>query len=279
MRTARGMFAVLATALASSLSGSTASAQESHSHGSAHDVGLHLSNRWTECSFQLDPSLTRAAWHQFTAEAGLVTYFRPLVDARPLGKGNFEISLLQWQTGIDDADAAWNDTFVHPDSDHWLFEGPRLVFPGLTARAGVTDRIDVGAYVTKSPGANYGFYGGQVQLNVVDDAQKNWAASTRLSFVSMYGPEDLDLTVYGLDLMASRRYAPTSWAAVSPYVGVSTYLSSSHEKTSAVDLDDENVLGAQGMVGAVVELSKVRLAAEYSLSRVNSISMKLGVGF
>jgi hypothetical protein len=279
MYMARRMILVLATTVAAAMSTSRASAQHRHGHGTDHDVVLHVNNRWKECSFQLDPALTQAAWRQFTDEAGLVTYFRPLMDARPLGKGNFEVSVLQWETGIDATEAAWNDTFVHPDSEHWLFEGSRLAFPGLTVRAGVTDRIDVGAYVTKSPGANYGFYGGQVQLNIVDDAQKDWAASTRLSFVSMYGPEDLELTVYGADFVASKRYTPTTWAAVSPYLGVSGYLSSSQETTSAVALDDENVLGVQGMVGAVVELSKLRLAAEYNLARVNSISMKVGVGF
>src|SRR5687768_10097964 len=120
---------------------------------------LHVNPRWHECSFQLDASLTQAAWRQFTQEAGLVAYFRPLSDARPMGRGKFEVSILQWETGIDAGDAAWNDTFVHPDSTHWLFEGSRLAFPGLMIRAGITSRTDVGLYVTKSPGANYGFAG------------------------------------------------------------------------------------------------------------------------
>ena len=46
---------------------------------------LHLNNRWKECSFVIDPSLTPEAWHQFVSEAGLVTYIRPLASARPLG--------------------------------------------------------------------------------------------------------------------------------------------------------------------------------------------------
>ena len=98
---------------------------------------LHVNPRWKECSFQLDPSLTQSAWRQFTEEAGLVTFFRPLSDARPLGKGRFELSALKWKTNINARDAAWNDTFVHPDSTHWLFEGSGLEFPGLTAGANV----------------------------------------------------------------------------------------------------------------------------------------------
>jgi len=239
---------------------------------------LHVNPRWKECSFQLDPSLTQSAWHQFSQEAALVAYFRPLTDARPMGKGHFELSMVQYKTGIDDKDAAWNDTFVHPDSAHWLFEGDGLKFPGLMGRVGVTGSTDVGFYFTKSPGANYGFYGAQVQHSLLESPTRAWSAAARLSFVSMYGPEDLDLRVYGADLVASRTFALTNWASVSPYAGGSTYVSSAHEQSKVVDLDDENVLGAQAMVGAAVQVSKARLAVEYNMSRVNSLSLKIGVG-
>jgi len=239
---------------------------------------LHVNPRWRECSFQLDPSLTQSAWHQFTQEAGLVAYFRPLSDAQPMGKGHFELSMVQYKTGIDASDAAWNDTFVHPDSTHWLFEGSGLEFPGLMGRAGITRSTDVGFYLTKSPGANYGFYGAQVQQSLVRSTTSDWAAAARLSFVSMYGPDDLDLSVYGVDLLASRRFAVSRWAEVSPYAGVSSYLSTSHEKTTAVDLDDEQVLGAQAMIGASVQLSVARLGVEYNVARVPSFSLKVGFG-
>lgn len=239
---------------------------------------LHVNPRWKECSFQLDPALTQKAWRQFTREAGLVAYFRPLSDAQPMGKGRFELSVLQWQTGIDDHDAAWNDTFVHPDSAHVLFEGEGLKFPGLMVRAGVSDATDVGFYFTKNPGANYGFYAAHVQHAFVQNPESHWAIAARGSFSSIFGPEDLDLRIAGVDLLASRRFALTRWAAVSPYVGTSTYLSSSHEKTKAVDLDDEHVVGVQAMAGATLQVSKARLGVEYNAARVNSLSVKIGVG-
>jgi hypothetical protein len=238
---------------------------------------LHINDRWHECSFQIDPSLTQAAWRQFSREAGLVVYFRPLSDARPMGKGNFEISAVQWETRIDDADAAWNDTFVHPDSTHYLFEGDGLKFPGLMIRSGVTEKTDVGLYVTKNPNANYGFFGGQVQRALVSNAR--WGAAARASFVSMYGPEDLDFSVYGVDLAGSRTFTLNRWASVSPYVGISHYLSRAHEKTTAVSLKDEVVAGSQGSFGTALNVSAVRLAAEYNVAQVRSLSLKMGVGF
>jgi hypothetical protein len=251
-----------------------------HDHGQHDNVQLHVNPRWEECSFQLDSTLTQESWHQFTREAALVAYFRPLIDAKPMGKKNFEIALLQWNTAIDDADDAWNDTFVHPDSAHWLKEGSRLPIPGLTFRAGIANRLDLGIYWTRSIGANYGFWGAQLQYNLVNNVERNWAASTRLNFVSMYGPEDLNLNVMGLDFLASKEFQIRSDRfTISPYIGVSTFLSNSHEKTTAVELDDEHVVGAQGMVGAVLKLALVRVAVEYNFSEVSTLSYKIGIAF
>ena len=58
----------------------------------------------------------------------------------------------------------------------------------------------------------------------------------------------------------------------------STYLASAHEKTSAVALDDENVIGMQATVGAAVQLSKARLGVEYNVAKVSSLSFKVGFG-
>jgi hypothetical protein len=246
----------------------------------AQDVKLHVSSRWKECSFQLDPSLTQAAWHQFTREAGLVAYFRPLIDAKPMGPMHFELSILNWQTGIDPKQSAWNDTFVHPDSAHWLTEGPRLAVPGLTARMGLTKKIDAGIYWTKNVNANYGFYGGQIQYNLFNNSEKRWAASARIGFTSIYGPDDITMHIYGLDLIASKEFRVHSdWIFVSPYAGVSTYLSSSHESSPRVDLKDEHVAGGQAMIGTLLKISCARLGVEYNFAKVNTLSFKIGATF
>jgi hypothetical protein len=263
--------ATMALAMASMPLSAGAQTNESHPH-------LHINTRWKECSFQLNSALTPAAWRQFSEEAGLVAYFRPLNDAKPMGKGKFEVSLLQWKTGIDDHDAAWNDTFVHPDAEHWLFEGSGLQFPGLMVRAGVSSKTDVALYATKSVGANYGFVGVQVQRNLIGGESRKWAASTRLSITSMYGPDDVDLAVAGLDLLASREFTLSKWASVSPYVGVSSYGTRAHEKSSVVALDDAYAGGSQAMVGATLSLAAARIGVEYNVARVNSFSLKVGFG-
>lgn len=245
-----------------------------------HHPVLHVNPRWEQCAIQLSPQLTQSAWRQFTREAGLVAYFRPLVDARPMGRGKVEVSLLQWQTAIDDMTSAWNDTFVHPYDTHWLYESPNgLAFPGLAVRAGVTSKLDVGVYATKNLQSNYGFVAAQAQYSLLRDEERNWDLAGRVSASSLFGPEDVDLRTAGADALLSRRYAVTSWATVSPYAGVSAFLANSHEKTTVVNLADETAGGLQAMLGAVVQVSKVRLAAEFNTARVNSRSLKVGVAF
>jgi hypothetical protein len=234
---------------------------------------LHTNNRWDECAIVIDPSLTQDAWHQFVAEVGQVAYFRPLTSARPLGRGRVELAILNSGTGIDDADAAWNDTFSHPDSTHWLFEGNALVIPGLMARVGVSDRIDVGAYYTQNFAANYGIAGGQVQYSLLGDPARYLAAAGRVSAAWLFGPEDLGASVYGLDFVVSR-----DLSIFSPYVGVSGYLSRGREHTSKVTLEDENIFGVQGMVGVAVRYSVLRLGGEVSLGRVPGYSFKVALG-
>jgi hypothetical protein len=246
---------------------------------SSRHVRLHVSDRWADCAFQLDPALTQEAWRQFTKEAGLVTYFRPLRDAAPLGARKFEISVVQSVIGIDDHDSAWNDTFVHPDSAHWLYDGSGLPVPGLMGRAGVTDRLDVGVYFTMNPNANYGFAGGQVQYNFTQQASAGVDASARANLVALFGPEDLNLTVYGLDLIASRQYPLLARVSIAPYVGVSGYLSSSHEKAAVVSLHDERVAGVHAMAGAVAQISVLRIAVEYDAGSVQARTVRIGAAF
>jgi hypothetical protein len=142
----------------------------------------------------------------------------------------------------------------------------------------VTAKTDVAAYATKSPGANYGFYGAQVQRAFLGGSSP-WGAAARMSFVSMYGPEDLDFGVYGIDVVASRTVTLSRRISLSPYAGLSHYLARSHEKTAAVDLKDEVVPGSQGSFGVTLNLAAARLGAEYNVAAVRSFSLKMGVGF
>lgn len=269
------------TAAAAIALATTSPAQAQYFHGGTHGPEiphLHTSTRWKECSFQLSPNLTKEAWQQFTREAGMVIYFRPLVDAKPLGKGSFDVSLMQWKTGIDDADAAWNDTFVHPDAEHYLFDGPRLPLPGLAARAGVTDGMDVGVLYTRNPNANYGVYGAQLQQSLVRNENSGAYLSARLSYSALFGPEDMGFDVSGLDIVGSKSVSLTRRVTLSPYAMVSGFFTRSQERSAVVNLADENALGMQATAGATLSGYGIRVAMEYNAATVSTVSMKVGFG-
>jgi hypothetical protein len=250
-----------------------ASAQ-SHSH-----PPLHVSDRWKDCAFQLDASLTRSAWRQFTREAAQVIYFRPLRDASPMGAGRVELSMIQAHVGIDDNDAAWNDTFVHPDSTHVLFEGSGLDVPGIMGRVGVTDRVDAGFFFTKNPNSNYGVAGGQVQYNMLNRGPASIDASVRASASTLFGPEDVNATVYGVDAVVSRTFNIRRGVSIAPYVGATSFLSTTSEKSNVVDLPDEHIAGVHANAGAVANVSFLRVAFEYDAAAVQSRTLKIGFGF
>ena len=52
---------------------------------------------------------------------------------------------------------------IHPRVSSSGFQ----LFPGLMVRSGLSDRMDLGVYFTKAPGANYGFYGAQLQRSLI----------------------------------------------------------------------------------------------------------------
>lgn len=247
---------------------------------SAQDIHLHVNPRWDECSFQLDPSLSQQEFKVFTREAGMVACFRPLVSARSMGAGRFEVSVLQWKTTIDESKGAWNNTFVHPHDEHYLIGGDALPFPGLTLRVGLTDRLDAGVYWTMRPGANYGFAGAQLQCRILNAEKHNVDVSSRLGFNALYGPKDINFGVYALDLLASRRFnLYKQLISFSPYAGGSITLARSHEKSDLVNLNDEIATGFQAMAGAVVNIRNFSIATEYNLASVNSLSFRLGYNF
>ncbi len=238
---------------------------------------LHLTDKWNNCSMILDPSLTQDAWHQFTQESGIVFYFHPLTSAKPLGPGNFTFAIVTGFTGLDDNDPAWNDTFQHIDSTHYLVpENQILAFPSLFASYGFNENIDIGAYYTMNPGTNYSAVGGSIKYSIINDPVKKFSVAVRASsvFVLLKGKSDFNLNVHGIDLLLSR-----DLDIITPYGGVSTYLSRNHETTDKVNLNDENVIGFQGKVGITAPISFLRLSTELNFAAVTTASIMIGFGF
>lgn len=232
-------------------------------------VYWHLDPNVETCSMVIDPSLTQGQWETFTRQISGIATFKSLESAGPLGKMNFTLGIDYSTTPVDQHDPAWINTFTHPDADCPL--GDEINTPTLPARLGVSAKMDVGAYWTTAPGANYGLLGGEFKYAFLRESAKAPAAALIASFGMLTGAPDYNISVYSLGLMAGKRLAKFT-----PYLGIRESVAIATETTSKVDLDRETLPLTQGFIGSTFSLWKLGLAAEYNVAAVNTLSFLIG---
>jgi len=244
----------------------------SHAQGNGNEVYWHIDPGVKSCSMVIDPSLTQDQWHRFTREVGAISSFKSLASAKTLGKFSFQVAVDYASTRVDQHDPAWINTFTHPDEDCPL--GDAVAYPTLRARMGVSDDIDVGGNWTVAPGSNYGLLGGEFKYAFSKESENSPAAAVRASVSILTGVPDFNLSIYSVDLLASKDIA-----MVTPYVGIRTSLVVGTETSSKVDLKKETIPIAQGYVGATCSLGFFGLAAEYNIASVNTFALAVGFNF
>lgn len=245
-------------------------------HEGDHAVNLHIDNTYKECSMMLDPSITQSELHDFTREAAPILYFKPLAGAKPLGKFNFDIGVEQTRTSpLEDYKGKWNNTFVHPTADHYLVpDSHALAIPLLHVRMGITDKIDVEGYVTKSFGANYGFAGGAVKYAFYHGVESAWAASARLGYAAIFGVSDFNYHQGSADALLSHDL----WL-FRPYAGLGFTVSNLTPTTGKVTVTSETIPGVMGIVGVQFTWKNLSLAAEADIGVINMYTFRLAVTF
>lgn len=250
-----------------------ARAAEAH-HTGEHAVTLNTNRTWTEeCAMVVSPALTQADFAYFTKDISSMLYFRPMGGAQPLGAYQFDIGLELARTAqFKDYHPAWNNTFSHPDAEHWLTEDHYLKLPFLSAHMGVTDAVDVGLGATKNFGANYGWVSADVKYAFVQKEEYNLAVRGALS--SLFGVRDYSIQQGSVDLLASRTIR---W--FTPYVGATAILTTASETTAKVDLERVNHVSVEGLVGLQATWKHVNVAAEADIARVNMYAFKIGTMF
>ena len=244
----------------------------SYAQSDGNDVYWHIDPRVKTCSMVIDPSLTQAQWKRFTKQVGAILTFKSLASAETLGKMNFYINIDDSYTPIDQHDLAWINTFTHPDENCPL--GDAISYPTIRARMGVSDNMDIGAYWTTAPDANYGMVGGEFKYKFSQESEKLPAAAVRASISILTGVPDYNLNVYGVDLIASKKIA-----VLTPYIGFRESLAIGTETTSKVNLDKESLLITQGYAGVSYSIWMLNLAAEYNVSSVNTFALAIGFNF
>lgn len=256
-------FVVVATSIVPLLFGS-----RSYSQGND-GVYWHIDPSVKSCSMVIDPTLTQAQWETFTRQAGAILSFKSLASAEPLGKLNYVLGIDYSLTPVDQHDPAWINTFTHPDADCPL--GDQIQIPTVRARLGVSPTMDVGAYWTIAPGANYGLVGGEFRYAFLRESPRVPAAALSASASWLTGVPDFDFGVYSVGFVASKRIA-----MFKPYVGIRESLAVGRETTSKVDLKTESIPLTQGFLGATYSIWRLGLGAEYDVAAVNTFAFVVG---
>jgi hypothetical protein len=246
-----------------------------HGGGHGHDASgaaptLHVGKAYESCYFDLHPELTQRQLRTFTAEAGEVVRFQQLGAARALGAGTWSFDIGQVSTPINDAKGAWNNTFSHPEADHYLGDVQNI--PRLGLRYGLNGWVDLGLWGTLNPTSNYGFVGVDAKLTLLEDeiAAVPVHVAVRPSLTTVLGPKEIWFGNAAVDLTAG-----LTVAGLSPYVGVGGTLGAAVERSSDVDLDPALTVMPVAVTGITYQLWHVHVAAEATWSTVQTYGVVL----
>jgi hypothetical protein len=242
-----------------------------HGGDEAGAAPLHVGTAYKSCYFDLHPELTQKQFRTFTREGAMVVRFEQMAAPDALGSGSWSFSIGQSATPIDDRKGAWNNTFSHPESDHYLGDVQQI--PRLSARYGLNERVDLGLWGTVNPQANYGFVGADAKLSLVDShfGTLPYHVAVRPSVTSVIGPKELWFGNAGLDVTAG-----VTVAGLSPYVGVGGTLGAAVETSRDVSLDPAITVTPVAVTGLAYHIWHVHLAAEATFSTVSTYGMVVG---
>jgi hypothetical protein len=235
---------------------------------------LHVDPSLDDCEVHFAPELSQGAYRGFVREFGTISAFKQSGPPATLGKRHVAIDLEQIYFSVDEASAAWNDTFTHPAADHWL--GANKAFPKLRLRAGVTDDVEVGAFFTKSLEANYGWLGVETKWAVLRQrADMPVTLAVRGAYTKTLYVSDMDMHALTGDASVGR----TFWRTVTPYLGVGVDAVVARETSRAVNLRTEALVVPHGTAGVEVRFWHVALGAEAQVSALTSYQAQVSAVF
>jgi hypothetical protein len=238
------------------------------------DPVLHVDSSVKDCEVRFAPELTQPAFRRFVREFGSVSAFKQGAPPKTLGRWGVALDVEQIFFKVDDKAAAWNDTFVHPTADHWL--GADKSFPKLRMRLGVTDDVEVGAFFTKSPEANYGWLGLEGKYAILEQrGDMPVALAVRGAYTKTLYVADMDMHAVTADVSLGR----TFWQIVTPYVALGADGVLARETTDAVDLKSEHLVVPHLTAGFELRYWHLAIGAEAQLAAINSFQAQVSAVF
>jgi hypothetical protein len=240
----------------------------------ASDPPLHVDPSLKDCSVKFAPELTQGAFARFAREFGSVSAFKQASPPTTLGQWRFALGIEMSSFSVEEHAAAWNDTFAHPDPTHEL--GSEKRFPKLRLRMGVTDDLDIGAYYTENPEANYGWLGLEAKYGLLRQGEDMpVSVSLRGAYTKTLYVTDMDMHALTLDVAVGR----TFWRVLTPYLGVGADAVLARETSAAVNLKTEAPFVPHLAAGLEVRLWRVSLGFEAQVAAITNYEAQLSFVF
>lgn len=226
---------------------------------------LHVNPGNNTCEIELDASLTQDQFHGFIKELSSIGAVKQASSTEPLGKYVFEFGLEYAYTPVNDDSARWNNTFTHPEADHYLFD---IALIKLRARMGISDRLDGGLYVSTVPQSNVTLLGFDFKYTL--DEWKTIGTAVRVHYSKLFQTHDVDLDVIGMDLSAGKKFR-----YLTPYIGAGGFYSMGKENSSKVQLHNESIFQPHEFVGVDLRISSFKLGVEAEYGSVPTYTLKV----
>ena len=239
-----------------------------------YDPNLHVDPALKDCSVVFAPNLTQDAFHRFAREFGSASAFKQGSAPTTLGTWGFAVDFQRIDFSVEEKSAAWNDTFAHPDSSHEL--GSKKTFPKLRLRVGVTDDLDVGAFYTVNPQANYGWLGIEAKYAVLRQREDMpITLAVRGAYTKTLYVHDMNMHALTADVSAGH----TFWKIVTPYLGVGGDAVYVRETSKVVDLKDEAILVPHALAGIEARYWHVAVGFEAQVSALTTYQAQVSAVF
>ncbi len=218
---------------------------------------------------KLISGITQSEFESFVKEFGTASLFNPMTPAEPLGLTGFDISVEGIMTDINDSDAYWKKFFGG--------EEPYSYIPAsrLHVQKGMPFGMDVGAMYVAIPGSNIKLWGLEAKYTFFEGNVITPALSTRLSYSSLLGVDDISLNTMSLDLLISKGFM-----TFTPYAGISLNKIDGNEQSDVVILNNVEETQTRLLLGVQFSLMPLLIIdGEVSFGEVPQYGLKFGFRF
>ena len=234
------------------------------------DPNLHVDPSLKDCSVKFAPELTQDAYGRFVREFGSVSAFKMMAPPMTLGRKHVALAVQQLNFTVEEHSDAWNDTFYHPSAYHEL--GSQKSFPLMRLAVGVSDHLDVGAFYSENPNANYGWLGLEAKYAMLRQGEKSPVTmAVRGAYTKTLYVKDMDMHALTADVAAGRTFREL----FTPYVGLGADAVLARETSSAVHLATETQFIPHAVGGLDVRFWHLALGGEVQVAALTSFQLQV----